>query len=63
MMVELIIFAVILVSLQAVSALVIGKIMMDKAMDKFMSKEFLKDYMKMTMKVTNEVMKEMEDEK
>lgn len=61
MMVELIIFAVILVSLQAVSAIVIGKITMDKAMDKFMSKEFLKDYMKMTMKVTNEVMKEMEE--
>lgn len=61
MMVELIIFAVILVSLQAVSALVIGKITMNKAMDKFMSKEFLKDYMKMMMKVTNEVMKEMEE--
>ena len=61
MMVELIIFAVILVSLQTLSTLVVCKIVSDKMVNKIMDKEFLKKYVKTTLQASEEVSKEMEE--
>ena len=60
MMIELIIFAVILVSLQTLSTLVVCKIVSDKMVNKMMDKEFLKKYVKTTLQASEEVSKEME---
>ena len=57
-MLEMIIFAVVLVIAQTAA----GLIMMSVVMKKYMSKEFIKKYSKMAMEVAEEIQDEMEDE-
>lgn len=58
MLFELVIFAVVLVTLQMGMGLLVTYFLMKK----FMSKKFIKEYSKMAMEVTQEVAEEMEIE-